>query len=62
MSGPQVGDKLLAMSAGEHMHEAERFAEGAEADHTDAVVSQAHSLCAITQLAQEAGDVQEFPL
>lgn len=50
MSGLPVADKLLSMSAGEHMQEAERHAELAAADPTDAGVSQAHSLCAITQL------------
>lgn len=50
MSGEQVVDKLLSLSAGEHMQEAERHAELASADPTDAGISQAHSLCAITQL------------
>lgn len=51
MSGQPVTDKLLSMSAGEHMQEAERHAETAAAGRpVDAFVSQAHSLCAITQL------------
>lgn len=60
MSGQPVADKLLSMSAGDHMQEAERYADTAAAGRPiDAQLSQAHSLCAITQLVHRAALAME---